>query len=960
MKAHRTFSRFARGALLAFLMGLPLLSLPKSHPAWTQELAEPGQEASRVVVAPFRITSTEDVSYLSSGLADMLSSRLATYKDITVLDQSALSASAVQQLDKGMIEPESARAVGEEANADHVILGNFLQAAEGMVLEATIVNVAADQPPVTVSYPLRAMSGLMGGIGVLAERIHHKMMGIEVIAEISIRGNRLIEDDAILYQIPIKPGDVFSPEKIKNSIQAIYEMGFFSDIQVDSSDDPRGKKITFIVQENPEIAEIRLTGNKEVNTDDLRKEIDLAPHTILDYTKAKENALKLKRFYRGKGYYNALVDYSVEPVGEDRVALTFSVVEHHPMKIKEISFKGNEHLSTKNLKKVMETREKGLFSFFTDSGLFKDEALQQDLDRIRALYYDHGYMDVKVADPEVTHDDEWIYITVPVEEGPQYKVSFVNLAGDLIESEEKLRGLIKLAPGQIFSRTTIRDDITALTDVYGDRGYAFADVTPLTNINADDRTIGVTYDIAPGKKVFFEDITITGNTRTRDKVVRRELRFKEEELYSNNKLQKSRERLNNLGYFEEVNINTAQGSTPEKIDVQVQVKEKPTGMISVGAGYSSVDNLIGMFQVSQDNFLGKGLRAQLMAQLGSNNRFRLGITNPYLFDKEISAGFNIFKVDLEYEDFDSSSTGFDTSLAVRPFGWEDWSLGFKYELSEVDISNIDVEPVIPINPCDPNDPNCQEPVEDLTPSDIDTWVSDADLEIWESEGTTSVSSMTTSLSRNTIDNRFYPMRGSLNSLSVQLAGGPFFGPSKFYKLILDSKWFFPFKWETAFMARGALGYTKGFAGSDVPVFERFFLGGLDSLRGFDYRSVGPKGDVSTITETAVDPVTGEVYERTITLTGDAVTGGNKMILFNFEYLFPLVKAAKIRGLVFFDIGNAYGEDESYDLGNLRESVGWGIRWNSPFGPLRVEWGYVLDPEEDEESSQFEFSVGTAF
>jgi len=957
LKNSDTLSRSVVTATVTLLGGLLVLFCATIHPTSAQTTNAP----VRILILPFHIESTEDISYLSGGLEEMLSSRLASFETITLVDRSAVS-SAIRKRGITHLDSQSGRQLGKEANADFVILGTFEKTPERVALNATIVDTTGDKPDMSASYQDGTMQDVMQGIKVLAERINHQLLGQEVVTEITIRGNRLIEDDAILYQLSLKPGDVFTPERIKESIREIYEMGFFSDIQVDSADEPGGKKITFIIQENPEISEIRITGNKEVNTGDIQEELDLLPHTILNNTKVSENVSKIRTFYQGKGYYSALVDYSTEPTGENQVAVVFSIVEHHPMKIETITFTGNEHIKAKKIKKIMETREKGLFSFVTDSGLFKEEALQQDLDRIRALYYDNGYMDIKVSEPEVDHDNESIYITIPIEEGKQYTVSFVKVTGDLIAPEEQLINLLTLKPQQIFSRTIIRDDINALSNYYGEQGYAFADVTPLTNINADDRTIGVTYDIAPGQKVYFEDITITGNTRTRDKVVRRELRFKENELYSTKKLQKSRERLDNLGYFEEVTVNTSEGSEKDKIDVNVNVKEKPTGMISAGAGYSSVDNVVGMFQVSQDNFLGKGLHAVAMAQIGSNNRYRLGITNPYLFDKEVSLGFSIFKVDLEYDDFDSKSTGFDTTLAFRPFGKEDWRLGFTYELSQTDISDIESwcedEPCI--SPCDPDDPTCEDPCEDFNPCDCDNWKSDVDREIWEAEGSTTVSSFTTILSRNTIDNRFYPMRGSLNSLSFQLAGGPFLGPEKFYKFMLDSKWYFPFKWDTAFMVRGSTGFVDGYLGNGVPIFERFFLGGLDSLRGFDYRSVGPEGDASTITQYIENPDTGELCPITVHLTGDATTGGYSMLLFNFEYLFPLIKAAKIRGLVFFDTGNAYEDGDFIDPTDMRESVGWGIRWNSPFGPLRVEWGYVLDPKDDEDSNQIEFSVGTAF
>lgn len=868
-----------------------------------------GEDIHVVMVPPFRIHSDEPLDYIENSLPRMLASRLDADPEIKTVDEAVvfetLSSLGVKEIDEN-----SARQVGRLAGADWVILGTVTKIGKSISFDARIVDIATGRPTVSVYAQEETVKRLIDGVGLLAQRISHRISGKTLITDIAIRGNRLIEDAAILYQIKTRVGDVFSMEKIQDDIRNIYDMGYFNDIQVESIDEPFGKQITFIVKENPEIVEIRIAGNKEVQTSDIQDELDIRIHTILDYNKAKDNASKIKAFYKGKGYYNVLTDYTVQEVGPDRAALTFQIVEHHPMKIKTITITGNDHLKSKKIKRIMETREKNILSFITNSGTFKDEALQHDLERIRAFYYDHGYLDIKVGKPEVTNDEKWIYIAIPVEEGEQYRIESVSVAGDLVEPEEALMKHVRVAKDELFSRKKIHDDIMALTDVYGDYGYAFTDISPLTNINADDKTVGITYDIAQGERVFFEKISIAGNTKTRDKVVRREMRVKEEDLYNNKKLAKSRERINNLGFFEDVKINTTKGSAPDKMNLDVVVKEKPTGMISAGAGYSSVDNLVGMFQISQNNFLGKGLQITLMAQVGSNSRYRLGLTEPYLFDKEISAGFDIFSLDIEYEDFDSDNQGLELSFGFLPYGLEDYTLGFSYNFSDVEISNV--------------------------------WEQEADLELIEAaeDSPIKTSSITSILTRETINDRFYPMRGSQNSISLEFAGGPL-GGENFIKAIADSKWFFPFKWETAFMARGSIGYAWDYGGDDLPVFERFFLGGLDSLRGFDYRSVGPKGT------------------RPDGRKGDDVIGGNKMMLFNFEYLFPIIKAAKIRGLVFFDMGNAWEKDDFFDF-DLRKSVGWGVRWNSPFGPLRVEWGLNLSPKDDEESSKFEFSVGSGF
>ncbi|HPD60154.1 MAG TPA: outer membrane protein assembly factor BamA [Thermodesulfobacteriota bacterium] len=905
------------------------------------------EKAVTVLVAPFHVQCQEPLDYVSQAVPHLLSSRLEAEEGIKTIDESVV-AEALKKLKITTVDEANARSLGMETGADWVILGTIIKQVDSITLDARLVGISADKPTLSESYQENSLKRLIDGVGVLAKQLGNKILGKVIVVDIGVKGNRLIEDAAILDQVKTKVGDVYSPETLQEDIRTIYKMGFFNDIKIDSTDEPAGKKIIFVVNENPEIAQIKIAGNKEINVSDIEKQIDIKPHTILDYNKAKANALKIKKFYEGKGYHNALVEYKTEEVSPEQAALVFQIVEHHTMKIKKIKITGNKKLKDSAIKSVMESREKNLLSFLTQAGTFKEEALKVDRDRIVAYYYDFGYLDVKVGEPEVTHDEKWFYITIPVEEGDQYRVNDVKIGGDLIETKPPLQKQIKVTKGEVFSRQKIQTDIGTITDAYGEFGYAFVDITPLTKINADNKTVDLTYDISKGKEVYFEKIKITGNTRTRDKVIRREMRIKEEDLYNNKKLKKSRERINNLGYFEDVKINTQKGSEPNKMDVEVNVKEKPTGMISAGAGYSSAENMVGMFQISQRNFLGKGLAAVLMAQVGSYPAYRLALTEPYLFDKQISAGFDVFRMDQYYEDFDSRNQGLSLTFGFLPIkNNEDVSLSFQFGYSTTDISDIDTYAKYD------NEGN------------ITKIIYDVDRDIYEAkkDSPITVSTITATLARETIDDQFYPMRGSSNSLSLSVAG---LTGEKFAKGIIDSRWYFPFKWATAFSVHGSAGWAKGYGGDEVPVFQRFFLGGLDSLRGFEDREVGPRGKdtddpikykwIDLDDDGVIDP--NESFP--VYLSGDAITGGDKMAFCQFEYLFPLIKAAKIRGLVFFDAGSSWGGPGDKTGFDLRTDVGCGIRWNSPFGPLRVDWGLNLSPKHDEKGSNFGFSAGAGF
>jgi outer membrane protein insertion porin family len=438
--------------------------------------------------------------------------------------------------------------------------------------------------------------------------------------------------------------------------------------------------------------------------------------------------------------------------------------------------------------------------------------------------------------------------------------------------------------------------------------------------------VGLVFEIAMGEKIYIEEIIVRGNTRTRDNVIRREMRLSEGTIYNSEEIKRSKQEINNLGYFEEVNINTEPGSASNRVRLTVDVKERPTGSFSIGAGYSSADSVMGMFQVSQNNLFGKGQQLSLMAQLGGrSNYYDISFTEPWFRDTRTSVGFDLFKVEREYEDFDRDSNGFNLRTGFPFDQYYDYTrlfVTYRYESADVDIVDEDVA-----------------------------------LEIQKQEGTITTSSIMGSLVRDSRDDRWKPRMGSHSSLSLEFAG--LGGDSKFIGLIASAAKYFPLPWDTAFMIRGTIGELFPYGGEDVPISEKFFLGGLDSLRGFEARTVGPKEYRPKEMRTFY--FLGEEYEYRPPGNDDEedVVGGEKELFFNFEYLFPILKEAGVRGVAFCDIGNAYEEGDSF-FSDFRYDVGLGIRWYSPFGPLRLEWGVNLSPEDDESASNFEFSMGKMF
>ena len=727
----------------------------------------------------------------------------------------------------------------------------------------------------------------------------------DTIVKITIKGNKTIEADAIKAVIKISEGKPLITEDVRDAIKAIFEMGYFTDVQAETSDTEVGKELAFIVSERPQIREIDFNGNKEIEKDKLKELLTFKANTILDLNKIRESISKIKTEYENSGYYVADVQYKIETVGENQIKLVFEINENDKVLVKRIILLGNKEYNDDALKKIIQTKEGSWSSWISSKGTFKENMLRGDVEILSSHYLNNGYIQASVEEPQVflTPDKRWIYITIRIEEGKKFWLGKIDFKGDILDSVDDLSKNVKLKEGDVFSRDRLRQDIVSLTDMYGDKGYAFANIVPLTTLDHEKRIVNITFDISKGELVYFERIFITGNIKTRDKVIRRELKVAEGELYHGTRLKKSRQKVNNLGFFDEVNLSTERGSSPNKLNLIIDIKERPTGTLSVGAGYSSIDSFIMMGSVSQGNLFGRGQKLQLSAEYGGKRKtYNLGFTEPRLLDTEISAGFDIYNLEKQYTDFTKKSNGGDIRLGF-PLGFEETRgyLTYRYEESEI--------------------------------FDIST---SAGTYITDQAGRNTLSSVTASIVRDTRDSYLAPMSGSNNSVSTEVAGSYFGGTRSFVKHLGNSSWFYPVFWDTSVMLHGAIGYAEGTEGKALPIDERFFVGGMNTVRGFDPRSLGPKDE------------------------NGIVIGGNKELIFNVEYLFPLAKEAGLRGVIFYDAGNAFGDNEVYDIENLRTSAGYGVRWYSPIGPLRLEWGYNLNPRDGEKLSRWEFSIGTFF
>jgi outer membrane protein insertion porin family len=756
------------------------------------------------------------------------------------------------------------------------------------------------RPPLRGRILLSALITLLGLVGIArAQETQPPQQLIPAVRDILVEGNRRIQAPAILNRVGTKIGDPLSPAALRDDVRSIFGLGFFDDVQVRTEEFEGGVRVIFAVVERPLLREVGFEGNSELTNDELREKAAIRVGVLYNPVEVQKAEEAIRQKYEDEGYFGVQITPRTERTAEGDLRVVFRIEEGPKLYIDRIVIEGNKALTTGQIKDAMSTKERiyWIFPFST----VQRKVFDDDVDRILQAYADHGYIQARVESTEIVPDltRKKVTLRVRVVEGPQFRTGTITITGNELLSTEEIRKLVKLQEGEVFNRGALRNAVRALVDRYSELGRARAEVDPRTSNDLANLKVDVLIPIVEGGPVYVERINIAGNTKSSEKVLRRELRVAEGELFTFQKLVRSRQRLFNLGFFDEVNVNTEQGSTPDKIVVNIDVKERATGVFSIGAGYSSLDSLFATLDVSQRNLFGRGQEVFLRFRLGTQSRLGLvGFTEPYLFDIPLRAGFDIYDREREYDDFTEERLGGDIR-ASYPLA-EYLTLSGLYRLENVDITNV-------------------------SPT--------ASQDLRSQEGTSLNSVIESSLVRDSRDNIFEPSRGSRNSLEFMFAG--LGGDTQFYKVIVESGWFVPLPvFNLVWAVRGLFGMAEGWGGQEVPIFERFFLGGATTLRGQRTRSVAPKD------------AQGEVI------------GGDKELLFNTELLIPII--ARFRLALFFDAGNAYGFGTDFDPTNLRYSAGVGVRFFSPLGPMRLDLGYNLDKQPGEKQYQVNFTVGAPF
>lgn len=735
-----------------------------------------------------------------------------------------------------------------------------------------------------------------------------------LVTEIQVRGNRKIDTFAILAKVRSETQRPLDQEQVREDLKAIYQMGFFEDVTISTEETAEGVRLIFMVEEKPFLIDIQLAGNDELDTETLEEKISIKPQTFVDYQQIKENAERLRKHYEESGYYGAGVLPFLKTVDEDKVALTFYIEEGNQAKIRRIRFEGGDSLSDGQIKDEIKTRRYfWLTSWLTGSGIYNREVVEQDVERIKDLYLNHGFLQAQVGSPEVhlSEDKRWFEIVFPIVEGEPFTVRTIHFSGNALFEDEALRSLLKLKEGDVMSHSLLQEDIRSITEAYGERGYIFTRVLPQLEPDPESRTVELTLRVQEEGPVEVRRIQIMGNDKTRDKVIRREIRVDEQEVIDTQALRRSFQRLNNLNFFESVEIAPRQIDSG-LVDLQIRVKEKPTGSFSVGGGFSSADGLVALMEITQGNLFGRGQLLRGRAELGERrNTFSLTFREPYLLDYRVAMTTDLFNQERDFDSFKEDRRGGDVIFSREFTERLNGSIGTAVENREI----FDV-PRNADGSCAVDGRICAE--EDL--------------------GRTSTRSLLLSAAYDTRDFFFDPSRGYRHSISYEHAGTVLGGTNEFYKVVLDSRYYFSLWWDTVFSVRGRLGNVRPFADREVPLGERFYVGGINTVRGFEFGKAGP-----------LDPNTNEPI------------GATKELIFGAEYVFPLLEEAKLKGVVFFDAGKGFEDRERLGLSGLRTSAGFGIRLLLPIGPIRLEWGKNLDPRPGEESGFLpEFSIGSLF
>jgi outer membrane protein insertion porin family len=828
---------------------------------------------------------------------------------------------------------------------------------------------APQRPPEPLTGDGSLGNGSFGGDGDPYEPVEDPQTGIEVprtschgkeIRRIVVIGARRVDPEDVRATMKLRRGSTCTDPAVTRDAKALWNMAYFDDLQIESDPIGAGIKLTIRLVERPAIRKVVYEGNDEVDKDDIDETISLEPGTILSVPDVEAQADAMRQLYSEEGFFLADVKYELRRVSGDsnQVDIVFKIDEGAEVEVRRISFVGNEQLPSAELLKIMQTNETGMFSFLSDRNKFSRAAFDEDLTRVQAWYYDKGFLMMRPGRPtvELTADRAYVDISIPVEEGPRFRIREFDVmetdgAGNEVETiapKAELRDMVRLESGDWFSRSKIAEGIEGISRAYRDSGYALVEMVPGTDLDETNHLVDVTINILRGPLVYIERLHVRGNTKTRDAVIRREFRISEGDLYSQSKLEDGRALVTQLGYFERVDVSEEEGTARDQMVINVEVAEKPTGTFQVGAGFSSLESFIVTAQVQQQNLFGRGQSLGLNLQVsGIRQQIDLNFVEPWFLGTEWSLGFGVFKRIRDFRDFRQDSTGANVTTG-HPVWNPRFRIFLRYEFENVKISS---------------------PRGNLlgTGGQLANTFSNIFIANAFRDGITS--SLRLTLNWDSRDNRQSTARGIFANYAVQVADQYLGSDNTFVRQTAFARFYQRAFGPIVFKVNMEMGLLT--SRKIVPVFERFYLGGIYTIRGYRLQSVGPQAGLAA----AGDP------NLPIIAQGRPI-GGDFQAFYNVEFEFPIVEAVGIKGVIFTDGGNAWNLFAFRDqFGNcqaplapeveassrpcginglLRYSVGFGLRWFSPLGPLRFEWGIPIRRRPQDQPIRFEFTIGQSF
>ncbi len=743
-----------------------------------------------------------------------------------------------------------------------------------------------------------------------------------IVKDIRVEGIQRTEAGTVFSYLPVKVGEEMDDEKATQAIKSLYSTGFFKDVRIESDQDV----LVVTLQERSAIAQINFSGNKSFPTDKMKeglKQIGLAEGLIFDKSMLDRAEQEVKRQYLAQGKYGANVKTSVTPLERNRVSLRFDIEEGAVSKIRNINIVGNQAFSTDELKEQFKLTTPDWMTWWNKNDQYSKQKLTADLEALRSFYMNQGYLEFNIDSTQVniTPDKRDIYITTNITEGEKYTVTGIKVAGDTIIPEDELKKLITVASGDTFNRQALTTSTKAMSDRLGNEGYAFANVNAVPEVDKEKHTVAFTFMVDPGRRVYVRRINLTGNARTRDEVLRREMRQMESSWYGADKIARSKQRLDRLQYFSDVNLETpAVPGTADQVDINVNVTEKSTGSIMFGAGLSSAEGVVLGVTVNQNNFLGTGNRVSAQMNTGKvNTVYSLSYTDPYFTPDGISRSFNVYRRDVDTSylktgTYKTGSYGGGVSFGMPLNERDSVSGGISFDYTEVDLQS--------------DSPQrwkryCGSDLTTLSCNNL-SWM------------------LNLGWAHDTRDNILYPNKGVFQRINLEV-GLPGLD-LQYYKADYKHSWYEPLTKSFTLMLNGELGYGDTYGNKEFPFFKNYYVGGVNSVRGFQTSSIGS-------------------YQAATGTSAGFFEGGTKRLVGNAEIFFPvpgLKDSSQFRLSTFLDTGNVYTADQSLTLTDLRYSTGIGVSWFSPFGPIKLVLAKPLNEKENDRTQFLQFQMGQQF